>query len=132
MIGATERRLQKIEEALDPTAVMALWLHSVRQEYSGPYLAALQAKGIPAFCPRARAYFDNDEVRLMVACFAVLFGYYGEGRGQVHGSAGADLAHYVDACIIELGRRYSALQWHPPPGRSAAGFRRRYRGVARR
>jgi hypothetical protein len=71
----------------------------------------LQAKGIPAFCPRARAYFDNDEVRLMVACFAVLFGYYGEGRGQVHGSAGEDLAQYVDAGIMELGRRYSGT--HP-------------------
>ena len=62
---------------------MALLLHSVRQEHSGPYLAALEAKGIPAFCPRARAYFENDEVRLMVACLAVIFGYYGEGRGQV-------------------------------------------------
>jgi len=47
----------------------------------------------------------------MVARFAVLFGYYGEGRGQVHGSAGADLANYVDACITELGRRYSGT--HP-------------------
>jgi len=88
---------------------VALLLHSVRQEYSGPYLTALQAKGIPAFCPRARTYFDNDEVRLMVACFAVLFGYYGEGQG--HGSAGADLAHYVDAGIMELGRCYSGT--HP-------------------
>jgi ATP-dependent DNA helicase UvrD/PcrA len=41
----------------------------------------------------------------------VIFGYYGEGRGQVHGSAGADRAHYVDAGIMELGRRYSGA--HP-------------------
>jgi DNA helicase-2/ATP-dependent DNA helicase PcrA len=90
---------------------VALLLHSVRLEHSGPYLAALEAKGIPAFCPRARAYFDNDEVRLMVACLAVIFGYYGEGRGDTHGGALADLAAYVDAGIVALGRRYGGA--HP-------------------
>jgi hypothetical protein len=90
---------------------IALLLHSVRLEHSGPYLAALETKGIPAFCPRARTYFDNDEVRLMVACLAVIFGYYGEGRGDIHGAALADLAAYVDAGIIELGRRYGGA--HP-------------------
>ena len=34
---------------------VALLLHSVRLEHSGPFLDALEAKGIPAFCPRARA-----------------------------------------------------------------------------
>jgi DNA helicase-2/ATP-dependent DNA helicase PcrA len=90
---------------------VALLLHSVRQEHSGPYLAALEAKGIPAFCPRARTYFENDEVRLLVACLAIIFGYYGEGRGQVNGGALADLAHYVDAALIVLGQRYSGS--HP-------------------
>src|SRR5207302_8673474 len=61
---------------------VALLLRSVRQDHSGPFLAALEAKGIPAFCPRARAYFENEEVRLMVACLALIFGYHGEGRGQ--------------------------------------------------
>jgi DNA helicase-2/ATP-dependent DNA helicase PcrA len=101
----------KQSEVIADYSQVALLLHSVRQEYSGPYLAALQAKGIPAFCPRARTYFDNDEVRLIIACFAVIFGYYGEGRGQVQGSASADLANYVDAGIMELGRRYSGS--HP-------------------
>lgn len=84
---------------------MALLLHSVRQEHSEHYIAALESKGIPAFCPRARAYFDNDEVRMIIACLAVIFGYYGEGRGQMSGGALADLADYVDSCIVELGRR---------------------------
>src|SRR5438105_316343 len=30
---ATDHRLRNIEEALDPSAVMALWLHRVRQEH---------------------------------------------------------------------------------------------------
>ena len=83
---------------------VALLLHSVRLEHSGPFLDALEAKGIPAFCPRARAYFDNDEVRLMVACFALIFGYHGDGRGQISGSL-LDLARYVDAAILDLGRQ---------------------------
>ena len=46
---------------------VALLLRSVRPNHSGHYLDALDAKGIPAFCPRARAYFDNEEIQLMVA-----------------------------------------------------------------
>ena len=90
---------------------IALLLHSVRQEHSGPYLNALEAKGIPAFCPRARAYFDNDEVRLMVACFAVIFGYYGEKRGEINGRALRALAEYVDEGIVLLGKKYGGV--HP-------------------
>jgi DNA helicase-2/ATP-dependent DNA helicase PcrA len=86
---------------------IALLLHSVREDHSGPYLAALEAKGIPAFCPRARAYFEIPEVRDLVACFAVLFGWHGNGRGQV-GGAVAELAGYVDGAIVHLARRFGA------------------------
>jgi DNA helicase-2/ATP-dependent DNA helicase PcrA len=84
---------------------VALLLHSVREEHSGPYLAALEANGIPAFCPRARAYFEIPEVRDVVACFAVLFGWHGNGRGQVAGAV-AELATYVDGAIVQLARRF--------------------------
>jgi DNA helicase-2/ATP-dependent DNA helicase PcrA len=86
---------------------VALLLHSVREDHSGPYRDALAAKGIPAFCPRARTYFDNTEVRDLVACFAVVFGWHGEGRGQAAGAV-ADLAAYVDGAIVELARRFAA------------------------
>lgn len=86
---------------------VALLLHSVREEHSGPYMAALNAKGIAAFCPRARAYFEILEVRDLVACFAVLFGWHGNGRGQV-GGALAELATYVDDAIVQLARRFGA------------------------
>ena len=86
---------------------VALLLHSVREEHSGPYLAALEAKGIPAFCPRARAYFEIAEVRDLVACFAVLFGWHGNGRGRVGGTVAA-LATYVDDAIVQLARRFGA------------------------
>ncbi|MCC7013392.1 MAG: ATP-dependent helicase [Planctomycetes bacterium] len=86
---------------------VALLLHSVRQEHSGAYLSALEARGIPSFCPRARAYFDNPEVRDLVACFAIIFGWFGQGRGSVAGSV-AELAAYVDDGLVQLGRRFAA------------------------
>lgn len=95
----------KKNEVIADYSQVALLLHSVREEHSGPYLAALEARGIPAFCPRARAWFEIPEVRDLVACFAVLFGWHGDGRGQV-GGAVAELAAYVDDAIVQLGRRF--------------------------
>lgn len=86
---------------------VALLLRSVREQHSKPYLDALEKKGILAFCPRARGYFENDEIRLMVGCFALLFGYYEEGRGTLTGPALAALARYVDECLVVLAD-YSA------------------------
>jgi DNA helicase-2/ATP-dependent DNA helicase PcrA len=96
----------KQQEVISDYSQVALLLHSVRSDHSGPYLEALHAKGIAAFCPRARAYFDTEEIRLMIACFAIIFGYYGDGRGSLSGAALRELADYVDACIVELGRNY--------------------------
>lgn len=87
---------------------IALLLHSVRSNHSDSYLRALDAKGIPAFCPRAQAYFDNDEIRLMVGCFAIIFGYYGGGRGETRGKALTDLCRYVDDCILVLASQYAS------------------------
>ena len=95
----------KDEGVIADYSQVAILMHSVRSERSGPYIAALAARGIPAFCPRARAWFENDEVRLMIGAFAVLFGYHGAGRGELQGRALAHLGSYVDDCIVELGRR---------------------------
>lgn len=97
----------KESKVIEDYSQVALLLHSVRQEHSGPYLEALAERGIPAFCPRARAYFDNQEIRDLVACFALIFGWYGSGRGEVAGAV-AELAQYVDEAIVGLGRRFAA------------------------
>jgi DNA helicase-2/ATP-dependent DNA helicase PcrA len=97
----------KSNNVIEDYSQVALLLHSVREDHSGPFLEALDALGIPAFCPRARAYFDNDAIRDLIACFAVLFGWHGAGRGEVAGAV-ADLATYVDESIVQLGRRFSA------------------------
>jgi len=93
-------------KVIEDESQVALLFHSVRQEHSGPYLKALADKGIPAFCPRARAYFDNEEIRYLVACYAILLGYFGEGRGELAGHGLRELASYVDECLVELGRNY--------------------------
>lgn len=78
---------------------VALLLHSVRSEHSGAYIEAMKARGIPAFCPRARSFFENDEVKLMVASIAVILGYVKENReGQGYGAV-ATMNKYVDASI---------------------------------
>ena len=97
----------KDNQVIEDYSQVALLLHSVRQEHSGMYLKALAERGIPAFCPRARAYFENEEIRDLVACFAVIFGWHGEGRGEVAGAV-AELAAYVDQAIVDLARRFAA------------------------
>lgn len=97
----------KVSAVIADYSQVALLLHSVRDDRSGSYLAALEARGIPSFCPRARAYFENDEIRLMVACFAVLFGWHGDGRGQVTGAV-AELGRYVDQGIVGLAKAHAA------------------------
>lgn len=93
----------KLHRVIEDESQVALLLHSVRLEYSGDYIKALEEKGIPAFCPRARGYFENEEVKYMVGCFAVILGYYGKLRGEISGRSLQELAVYVDDCIIMLG-----------------------------
>lgn len=57
---------------------VALILKSVRTESSGQYTNAFDRLGIPYFNPRAKAYFENDEIKMMLACFAMLFEFMGE------------------------------------------------------
>lgn len=103
----------KKQEVISDYSQVALLLHSVRQEHSQSYLAALDKKAIPAFCPRARGFFDNEEIRLMVGCLALIFGYFGDGRGELQGGALMDLVRYVDASLVELARRFEVN--HPLP-----------------
>ena len=96
----------KKHKIIEDESQVAVLLHSVRQDHSGHFIEALQEKGIPVFCPRARAYFDNDEVRYMVACYAILLGYYDKGRGNISGKILKELAAYIDDCITVLARNY--------------------------
>ncbi len=55
---------------------VALLLKSVRPEHSEHYIHALKNNNIPYFAPRAKQYFENDEIKLLIACYAIIFGLY--------------------------------------------------------
>jgi ATP-dependent DNA helicase UvrD/PcrA len=59
---------------------VALLLHSVRPNNSVHYMEALRNHGIPYFAPRAKRFFENEEVRLMIACYAFLLNFYGSDQ----------------------------------------------------
>ena len=82
---------------------VALLLYSVKEEKSLPYMEALESRGIKSFCPRARAFFSNDEVRLLVGSLAVILDWHGENRGSDLRGSLLELANYVDECILFLG-----------------------------
>lgn len=84
---------------------VALFLHSVRERHSGDYIQALERRGIPVFAPRARTYFENEEVKLMVGCYGVLLGWHGGQRGSLRGYALNELADYVDDCFRLVAKR---------------------------
>lgn len=75
----------------DPSDV-ALLLRSVKLEYSEPYIFALSKRNIKAFCPRAKAYFENEEIKLLIACYALIFNFIGN-----------DLDTYAHKDIINEG-----------------------------
>ena len=107
----------KENEVITDYSQVALLLHSVREQHSGPYLEALKSRGIPAFCPRARVFFNIPEIHDLVACYAVLFGWYGDRRGELAGIL-KKLADYVDEAIIHLGKHFA------PPHPLAEGLQR--------
>lgn len=99
-------RFLKSNGVIEDYNQVALLLHSVREEHSGHYLDALSTKGIPAFCPRARGFFKIPAIRHLVACYAILFGWYEDGRKQVKGWVAQKLTSEVDEAIIQLCRQF--------------------------
>ena len=99
-------RFLKKHQVIEDESQIALLLHSVRTEHSGPYLEALNAKGIPAFCPRARAYFENEEIQFLVGCFAILLGYYGDGEVRFQGRISRNWLPMLTSAFRILARDY--------------------------
>lgn len=83
--------LLKNKVIADPSDV-ALLLRSVKLDHSAPFINALERKSIKAFCPRANAYFENDEVKILVACYALIFDFVGN-----------DLDNYAHKDIVNEG-----------------------------
>ena len=76
---------------------VAILMKSVRQENSDQYINALKERNIPYFAPRAKKFFDNEEIKLLIACYALIFGFYEE---ELNGYYHRD---YIDETIKCLG-----------------------------
>jgi DNA helicase-2/ATP-dependent DNA helicase PcrA len=83
--------LLKNKVIAEPSDV-ALLLRSVRLEHSEPYISALNRNNIKVFCPRAKAYFENEEIKILIACFVLIFDFIG-----------SDLDSYAFKDIINQG-----------------------------
>ncbi|GLV57209.1 DNA helicase II [Dictyobacter sp. S3.2.2.5] len=62
----------KQEGRIQDYSQVAILLHSVRSSYSQPYIDALEKYQIATHCPRARNYFNQPEIQLLLGCFAQL------------------------------------------------------------
>jgi len=102
----------KQNSAIEDYNQVAILLRSVKEKHSNPYIHALKQQAIPVFAPRARTYFNNLEVQCMVACYAVLFGWYKDKRGSLNGHGLTDLANYVDDSFATIVKKGVAHQ-HP-------------------
>ncbi len=94
----------KDNDIISDYSQVALLLHSVQEKHSSHYISALSNRGIPAFCPRARNFFNIDEIRYLVACYTLLFNWTGSNRGDTKGAV-QNLADYVDECLQALAQK---------------------------
>ncbi len=90
---------------------VALLLHSVRPWMSKPYIDALKEKEIPAYCPRARTFFQDLEICLLVGCLARILGY----KPGMHGATSdeTDYLSYISDCrrvLVDHCRKFSVLE----------------------
>ena len=96
----------KVNDVIQDYSQVALLLYSVKEQNSLPFMEALEARGIKSFCPRARAFFSNEEIKLLVGALAAILDWNGENRGENLKGALLNLSIYVDEC-------YDALASYP-------------------
>lgn len=92
----------KKEDVIQDYSQVALLMWSVKDRNSRPYVDALEARGIKSFCPRARAYFTNDEVQYLVGSLAFILDWTGENRGENLRGQLKEVADYVDSCFQRM------------------------------
>jgi len=84
---------------------VAILLSSVKHEYSKHYIDALNLKGIKIFCPRARNYFENEEIKDLIGCFVFIFNMYDELEKELENRE-SDYYQYLIECLNFLADRY--------------------------
>ncbi|EFH86075.1 UvrD-helicase domain-containing protein [Ktedonobacter racemifer] len=87
---------------------VAFLLYSVRSYMSETYIEAFHKQGIAVHCPRARQYFEQEEIRLIIACFAYLLDYDGMHQDTVMEYSA--FPGYVRACLQQLHTHPALVQ----------------------
>ncbi|MCX8083019.1 MAG: ATP-dependent helicase, partial [bacterium] len=63
---------------------VAILLKSIRSEHSGHYIDALRTNSIPVFAPRAKVFFENTEIKLLLACYTIILGFHKNLNDYIH------------------------------------------------
>ncbi len=100
------KKQRKIEDYSD----VAFLLYSVRPEKSEPYVRALNKQGIPVYCPRARAFFQQEEIMLLLGCFARILHYSEEqADAEVTDDAFSDYLANCQQKLASFCQRFPVL-----------------------
>jgi DNA helicase-2/ATP-dependent DNA helicase PcrA len=92
----------KNEKIIEDLSDIAILLKSVRPEHSSHYIQALKENNIPYFSPRAKVYFENVEVKLLLACYSIIFGFYNKDVLKEYPHR-----EYIEDAIKLLGEKMS-------------------------
>ncbi|MGM0411401.1 MAG: ATP-dependent DNA helicase [Bacillota bacterium] len=65
----------KENELINDYSEVAILLDSVKERYSSPLIEALSKLDIPSYCPRARMFFNYDEIKLFIGAIMRIFNY---------------------------------------------------------
>ncbi|ADQ14485.1 ATP-dependent DNA helicase [Halanaerobium hydrogeniformans] len=63
----------KTREVINDYSEVAILIDSVKGKYSDSFINALADKGIRSNCPRAKNYFQYEEIRYLLAAFVYIF-----------------------------------------------------------
>lgn len=85
---------------------VALLLNSVRY-MGGDYIEALKARDIPAYYPRGRMFFEQEEIKLIIGAFARIFQY---SVGEDVPGRNEKFTRALDICLSYLLEQCS---WYP-------------------
>lgn len=80
---------------------VAFLFRSVKNPKIKSLAESLEEKGIPVYSPRANAFFDREEVRLLIGAFLFLFRRYKHIR-QWDENIRMDIWDYYDECLLEF------------------------------
>ncbi len=98
----------KQSNAIEDFSQVALLLHSVKEDHSDPFTQALSDLGIKYFCPRAKKFFNNKDVRFCLGSLAFILDWSGETRGETWGRRVEGLAEYLDDAVSEIFQEYDS------------------------